>query len=718
MRSFFTFLLVLTAMLTSGSMTVMAQGTLIERNTQNNYEVWKISDTEYRLVAINQNQAANFQNFNDNDFKSCTGKITVSGNFSNISGLQNNNFKTVDLKNLNYTGSSTGSFGMIKQYFQNVETLVMSDYQTAIGGSDFNDLSHLKNLTFGAGTKDIPSQIMNNKTNLESVTFSEGVETIGTSAFYGCSNLSSVTWPSTLKTIQEKAFMNCSSLASVNMTETSVNYIGKDAFNNCAVLTDVQLPASLQTIEQYAFYKAPITTITIPGKVMYIGLDAFGECQDLKTVIFADDEDLTDDDVMLIVSQAFDNSSNITDVYVNRHVIINCENMAFEDDKTTAHGQTGAVLAILHFPADQISHYVNQKHYLDYKTASDPKLYHEWLVEHYAQAGAAGVENGWFEFVNNGPIGDDDVPYPNSKFLRTYSFFARPYSLAYEDEQGNEQVIELTTARLVPEGVRAYIVNGIIKDGDFYHLQLERLMVIPPNTGVILYGETNSHDENDRPTLAMTAVGYQGTPLRRDYWNNEDENMKNYLMPTVVDLEGNQVEEVTVGPWETDETGSVAWRNFGMGRINKTDYKNKDVNDSQYVGFFRLKNSTIDAGKAYLRLAASEFADPAGGEVIVNPDPDYNKEYNSQGTSWDLEKSAKYWKKAIWTLKTDWSVRPDFESPLRSNFFEPDLQEDGMDNMVITLKKSGEFYTIQGVKVEEPSTPGVYINNGKKVVVK
>ncbi len=249
MRSFFTFLLVLFAMLTSGSMTVMAQGTLIERNTQNNYEVWKISDTEYRLVAIDQNQAANFQNFDDNAFKSCTGKITVSGNFSNINGLQNSNFKTVDLKDLNYTGSSTGSFGMIKQYFQNVETLVMSDYQTAIGGSDFNDLSHLKNLTFGAGTKDIPSQIMNNKTNLESVTFSEGVETIGTSAFYGCSNLSSVTWPSTLKTIQEKAFMNCSSLASVNMTETSVNYIGKDAFNNCAVPTDGQLPAALHTIE-------------------------------------------------------------------------------------------------------------------------------------------------------------------------------------------------------------------------------------------------------------------------------------------------------------------------------------------------------------------------------------------------------------------------------------------------------------------------------------
>ena len=33
-------------------------------------------------------------------------------------------------------------------------------------------------------------------------------------------------------------------------------------------------------------------------------------------------------------------------------------------------------------------------------------------------------------------------------------------------------------------------------------------------------------------------------------------------------------------------------------------------------------------------------------------------------------------------------------------------------------KEDGEFYTLQGVKVNKPTTKGVYIHNGKKVLVK
>ncbi len=67
------------------------------------------------------------------------------------------------------------------------------------------------------------------------------------------------------------------------------------------------------------------------------------------------------------------------------------------------------------------------------------------------------------------------------------------------------------------------------------------------------------------------------------------------------------------------------WHSKPAQIINKTDYKNRDVNDTQYVGFFRMKESDIDAGKAYLRFKYDDFQDPRGGECIVDPDLDYKK---------------------------------------------------------------------------------------------
>lgn len=557
---------------------------------------------------------------------------------------------------------------------------------------------------------------------IQKVVFAEGVQIIDQMAFKNCQNLSSITWPSTLKTIGDDAFNSCRNLQIVDLSQTSLVSVGHRAFYNCSSLSTVKLPSTLTYIYERAFYQTAITEITIPGKVMLIEGEAFAECPFLTKVTFADDESLGDNDVMLIKTKAFDNSKAITDVYVNRHIPIQSQNEAFEDDLTTAHGQVNVVLATLHFPIDLIDTYVNQKHYLDYATASDAKLYHEWLVEHYKQAGQA--TNGWFEFVNNGPLEENEDPLPDGKFLKTYSFYANYRNFAYE-ENGTQQTIQLTTAFLVPEGVRAYIVNSITQDGNFFKLGLKRLFVIPPCTGVILYGETNSHNEANQPTLAMSAVGYNGQPLRRDLWSNVAENMHNYLLPTVIDLNLDQVDKVHVKPYEI-ENGEVAWRNFAMGRINYTDHAAKDVNNSEYVAFFRLKESDIDKGKAYLRLKATEYTDPAGSEVIVPMDPNYNKEYKSNAqndTDWDDTLSAKYWNNAIWTNKEDWSVRPsDFNGglPLQSNFGEPFFDDsDGVETLVIPIKRMDDnCFTIQGVRIDKPSAPGVYIRNGKKFVVK
>ena len=39
-------------------------------------------------------------------------------------------------------------------------------------------------------------------------------------------------------------------------------------------------------------------------------------------------------------------------------------------------------------------------------------------------------------------------------------------------------------------------------------------------------------------------------------------------------------------------------------------------------------------------------------------------------------------------------------------------------NLVFIIEDESSYYTLQGVKVNKPTSKGVYLHNGKKIVVK
>ena len=63
---------------------------------------------------------------------------------------------------------------------------------------------------------------------------------------------------------------------------------------------------------------------------------------------------------------------------------------------------------------------------------------------------------------------------------------------------------------------------------------------------------------------------------------------------------------------------------------------NNNVMESNFVGFFRAKKSTINPGKAYLRLSADEYSDKNGGEVIINGDTEQFKDVNDNNKPYDM----------------------------------------------------------------------------------
>ena len=545
--------------------------------------------------------------------------------------------------------------------------------------------------------------------------------------------------------------------------------IGDYAFAECNNLATIILSNNVSYVGIEAFSYAAITTIHIPASVEILKKHAFIGCQQLTTVVFDEfDKNLGDCDGAKTILEGgmgiggqghgvFQTCQHITDVYINTNAELQCTNNAFDQLISWGAGNTEGNFATLHFPKDKAEHYVNLSHYLTDEIVKDPGKFHDWLMEHYNQA-ANPYKNGWYEFINSGPTTPEDGPEYQEIILRTFS----DHDFSY----------------LVPNGIRAYVVNNVEKVNGNYQLTVQRLNVIPANTGVILYGHPNGKTQGGKRALVMTPVQFvhhgdtiwttnqagervmkeiwdgpdQGAAFCRANWDllGEDEQMyKNYLEPSF-DENG---EAIRIEPFEYDQTKTkVAWRNFGMNRYNTTRSLHNvraldlETGEHDYVGFFRVLPKTHPVGYAYLRLAGDaydngndrpaaeiEYTDAEGLEVVVLEDPDFFMEYrvttgemfnprtnaslNPKGW-WDLDHNPKFdWTE--WTLS--WGIRPTrFKTdPNAAPKFLGELEDaDGIVNVVVPAgNQDGEYYTLQGVRVANP-TKGVYILNGKKVIIK
>ena len=514
----------------------------------------------------------------------------------------------------------------------------------------------------------------------------------------------------------------------------NIQNIGAMAFKAAKSLTELTLHDGLKTIGRAAFNEcAVLPSVSIPGTVTDIATEAFIDCFALTKVVFQEHlgADGKSDVNMHVAEKAFRQGQQLLDVYIETTSLIDCDNNAFDFTITWGQGVTNTDLCVLHFPAGDdaiLEHYTNVNHYLTNKIASNGKLFHEWLVDHYdkAQISNDPKGNGWWEFVQSGPSTPDEPRYDDNKFLRTFS--------------------DYHNARLVPYGVRAYIVNGYEENANgYYELSLERLYVIPANTGVILYGETNSRDKDGNPTLSMPVVRFdpngpdgenEGMALSRDTWSRlssetwdghpvaDNVRLKNYLVPT----DNAAGSSTTLQPYVRNSNNEVIFRNFGMMRFGSTDTGAKYVEteghsiNNNFVGFFRChKNSSIKAGYAYLHMAADEFANPAGSECIVLKDEQYDLELNPNSQDGSLVKIDKYWKIAKWENVDEWGERskvPNINNyaSLFMDEFEDDV--DGVVKVRIPIADTDEYYTLFGVKVSNPTKSGIYIKNGKKVVIK
>ena len=88
-------------------------------------------------------------------------------------------------------------------------------------------------------------------------------------------NIKTIVIENGVTSIGECAFCECNGLTSISIP-ASVTSIGPSAFEGCSALTSIEIPASVTSIGHYAFgYCSALTSIEIPASVTTIGEEAF-----------------------------------------------------------------------------------------------------------------------------------------------------------------------------------------------------------------------------------------------------------------------------------------------------------------------------------------------------------------------------------------------------------------------------------------------------------
>lgn len=322
----------------------------------------------------------------------------------------------------------------------------------------------------------------------------------------------------------------------------------------------------------------------------------------------------------------------------------------------------------------------------------------EWTIRLYIRTLETEDGNGYVVrhayTITGSESKDIYLTYRKDSFIRTYS-----NDKPMNPVDDNVKIYEVYRYEK-PDGGDA---NNIYKKGTVY---LRRLKYVPANVGVVLIGEvpagTTPYDEQKVAfsLLERTEESVEPGGDYREVWSKSDDYIaandqwNNYLVPTVTAV--NDLGNAKV------ESGKITYRYFGLGNYYRTNYHKslgKDDTQEDYIGFFRLTaNGRSGANKAYLSIPANaEVGNGVGatyGFIDYNGQLLGNEDGDNEIMPTQLAKMALV-----------------FDDLVDGN------ETTGIKELETKKMNNNKYYNLQGIEIAHP-VKGIYIHNGKKVIVK
>lgn len=292
------------------------------------------------------------------------------------------------------------------------------------------------------------------------------------------------------------------------------------------------------------------------------------------------------------------------------------------------------------------------------------------------------------------------LTYCNGQFIRTYS-----NNKAMNPDNDNVKIYEVYKYDKPAEETEPGKVDNIYAKGTVH---LRRLNYIPANVGVVLIGVVpdGKYTENQQLAFSLLERTEDSEIAPTDsckLWRNADtyiqhgDEWNNYLVPTVLAVNN-------LGNAYVDKSGSITYRYFGLSNYYRTKYhQSLGAADTQsdYLGFFRLTSKgKSGANRAYLSIPANAEVGNGVGETYGYLDFNGQLLENQYHEQYEGESPAKFANMAM-----------VFDDLIGGN------ETTGIKELETEVLNDNKYYNLQGVEVAYP-VKGIYIHNGKKVIVK
>ena len=628
----------------------------------------------------------------------------------------------------------------------------------------FKSITGLKSIKLPSSLKTIENQAFYN-VGLTSIVIPKSVTTIGTGAFGCCENMTSVSVedgntvyesPTGSNAVIETATSTLVVGCQTTIIPKNVRIIGSYTISGPAI-TELTIPEGVEQIEECAFYKCSFETILLPHSVKKLDYGVFQGCAKLKTVYIGNG--LQD-----IGSVIFSYCNQLADFYLAATKVPQTLDNSFA-------GLPTSIVVTLHVPAESVEAYQQDRNWSVFNiVAWDASEFPE-IIEEEITTDSADVEGSYKLWVNGIRVSDTnrlDVLGDKTAEGNPSVMFDGDHTLVLcnaeldsivsqlPDElviylQGDNKIgnnassaihhtrttpipLTITTSGNYP-GTLTITSNVALTEG-FTETKLDHITLLAGDNRKAVYGVVIN------PFTKDAVVTFRASDFMTigDDGELEEIDLSNRVVNNILYTLRQENED---GFWEEEQamvlnTVMPFIPSFGDGIVGSESYAENYTGMTFMIpagtGDILIDNKTMDGYMMAVRIGSGmpnifTNSDWKQNTIHYQVDaPTYVYLYNAGSNSAASDRQRGGKKTTTRIVVHSIVIKPqnisssnevqDIIPSSQTIDMNPVIVDTHISDLYVNRKNAGSWYNLNGQQMDRPLQRGIYILNGRKVIVK